>query len=80
MTYRGNDIRCYSPLNIFFLCNHLKPKYVMTFDVIPGFFLHFRIGQRITSTLGRAQKKKAGTTSTNFFDVNISWGPNCRQC
>jgi hypothetical protein len=58
MTYRGNDIRCYSPLNIFFLCNHLKPKYVMTFDVIPGFFLHFRIGQRITSTLGRAQKKK----------------------
>ena len=30
----------------------------MTFDVIPGFFLHFRIGQRITSTLGRAQKKK----------------------
>ena len=24
--------------NISFLCNHLKPSYVMTFNVIPGFF------------------------------------------
>jgi hypothetical protein len=34
--------------------------------------------QRLTSTFGQAQKK-AGTTLTNFFDVNISWGKkNCQ--
>ena len=37
-----NDIRRFSSLNIFFLCNRLKPKYVMTFDVIPGFFYIFK--------------------------------------
>jgi hypothetical protein len=57
-----------------------KAPYVMTFDAIPIFFLHFRMGQRITSTSGRAQKKKAGTTSTNFFDVNIFWGQKSRRC
>ena len=46
------------PKNISFLCQCLKPPYVMTFDVIPIFFLHFRMVQRITSTSGRAQKKK----------------------
>ncbi len=52
----------------------------MTFDVIPVFFFHFRMGQRITSTTGRAQKKKAGITLTNLFDVNISWAQKSRRC
>ncbi len=30
----------------------------MTFDVIPGFFLHFQMGQRITWILGRAPPPK----------------------
>jgi hypothetical protein len=51
----------------------------MTFDVIPISFLHFRMGRRITLTFGRA-KKKPGTTSTNYFDANISWGRKSRRC
>ncbi len=51
--------------NISFLCHCLKPSYVMTFNVIPGFFLHFHMRWGITSTISTAPPK-AGTTSTNF--------------
>jgi hypothetical protein len=68
------------PKNIFLLCQCLKPPYVMTFDVIPISFFTFLNGTKNNIDIGPGPQKKAGTTSTIFFDVNISWGQNCRRC
>ena len=52
----------------------------MTFDVILEFFFTFSNWTKNNIDIGPGPKKKAGTTSTNFFDVNIYWGPNCHRC
>ena len=44
--------------NIFFLCNRLKPSYVMTFDVIPVFFFSFLNGTKNNIDNGPGPPKK----------------------
>jgi hypothetical protein len=60
------------------LCQHLQPSYVMTFEVIPLFLIHFGNQQILTSTQLSAKiikklinSSKAGITSTVFVNLNI---------
>ena len=59
--------------NIFFLCNRLKPSYVITFDNNSWVFFTFSYAMRNNIDNPPGPPTKAGTTLMNFFDVNISW-------